>query len=121
MNVTSGWKPQAFVSRVVRAALFDRQVYNEVVADVSATVPALAVVLVAWTAVALGDLDDGGLGALAKIPAWMVFGLASWVVGTHLTYLIGTKVLKTSQTNVSWSGVARAMGFAQAPGVLRGH
>ena len=116
MSVSSGWKPQVFVSRVVRAAALDRKLYNEVAADVTATGPALLVVLLAWIAVGVGDLEDGGLDALAKIPAWIVLGLASWVVGTHLTFLIGTKVLKTPQTSATWSGLLRAMGFAQAPG-----
>ncbi len=119
MSLSNSWKPQVFVSRIVRAALLDRKLYNEVVADATATGPALVIVILAWIAVGLGDLDDGGLDALAKIPAWIVLGLASWIVGTSLTFFIGTKVLKTPQTNTSWSGLARAMGFAQAPGLLR--
>ena len=95
MSVSTGWKPRVFASRIVRAALLDRKLYNEVVADATSTGPALVIVILAWIAVGLGDLDDGGLDALAKIPAWIVLGLASWIVGTHLTFLIGTKVLKT--------------------------
>ena len=78
-------------------SIFDVLLDDELVnfADATATGPALVIVILAWIAVGLGDLDDGGLDALAKIPAWIVLGLASWIVGTHLTFLIGTKVLKT--------------------------
>ena len=119
MIVPSDWKLQLLVPRMLRAAALDRRLYNEVAADRTATVQALLVVVLSWAAVGIGDLEDGGLSALAQLPVWIVLGLVSWIVGTHLTHLIGANLLKTSQTNAEWTQLARAMGFAHAPGLLR--
>jgi hypothetical protein len=36
-----------------------------------------------------------------------------------LTFFIGTKLLPTPQTHADWGQLARVLGFAQSPGLLR--
>ena len=49
----------------------------------------------------------------------MIYGLVSWALWALVTFLVGTTLLKTPETNASWGELARTTGFAQSPGVLR--
>ena len=48
----------------------------------------------------------------------IIAGLLSWVVWAFITYMVGTKLLKTGDTESSWGELARVTGFAQSPGIL---
>ena len=119
MNAPSSWKLQLLVPRMFRAAALDRRLYSEVAADKGATLQAFLVVLLVGIATGIGALDESGVDALQGIPAGIVLAFAGWVVGAYLAMLIGTKLLKAPQTHGGWGELARAMGFAQAPGILR--
>lgn len=107
-----------FARRLVGAALVDVAVYEEVEADSSATVQAMAVVTMASIATGLGVGARGGLepsdlvyGALVAWGGWML-----WAAATHL---IGTRLLPTPATDSSWGQLLRTTGFSAAPGLLR--
>ena len=81
-------------------------------------VPLLVVVLVA-AATGIGALDEEGASGLPGLPAMILLGLVGWVAWASLSYLVGAKLLPTAATSTSWGAVARALAFAQAPGMLR--
>jgi hypothetical protein len=103
-----------FVERMVRAAKLDVTLYEEVENDTAATGQALGVVVL--TSVA------AGIGAGAGVRG-LVFGtiasLLGWAFWAWITYLIGTRWLREPGTHADWSQLARTIGFAQAPGILR--
>jgi len=109
----------SFLSRMVRAALLDKRLYEEVVAERGAMGQALLVVVLVAVATGIGLFDEGGLTGAKALPAQIVLGLVGWVVWASTTYLVGAKLLGTPGTHASWSTVARALGFAQSPGTLR--
>src|SRR5688572_9542339 len=103
-----------FVERMVRAAKLDVTLYEEVENDTTATGQALGVVVLSSVA--------AGIGAGAGVRG-LVFGtiasLLGWAFWAWITYLIGTRWLREAGTSADWSQVARTIGFAQAPGILR--
>ena len=107
------------VRRMIRAALLEGQLYKEVLAAPGATGQAFLVVALVAVATGIGSLDERGLTGLTGLPAGIVLGFVGWMVWATLTYVIGTKLLATPATHGSWSKLARALGFAQAPGALR--
>ncbi len=36
-----------------------------------------------------------------------------------VTYLVGTSILRSAETHADWSQLARTLGYAQSPGVLK--
>ena len=104
------------ISRMLRASMLDAHVYEEVESDSSAIVQAVLIVVVVAVArgVATLSVTDNVLGIAFGILA----GLLSWAVWAFITYMVGTKLLKTGDTESSWGELARVTGFAQSPGIL---
>ncbi|MDP7627502.1 MAG: YIP1 family protein [SAR202 cluster bacterium] len=104
------------ISRMLRASMLDAHVYEEVESDSSAIVQAVLIVVVVAVArgVATLSVTDNILGIVFGIIA----GLLSWAVWAFITYFVGTKLLKTEETESSWGELARVTGFAQSPGIL---
>ncbi len=103
---------------MVGAAMFDRQVYEEVKADRSATGQALVVVLLSSVGAGLGwiGLDPTRLWAISVLT---LVAVAGWIAWALITYLIGTRWLPEAQTQADAGELLRTLGFAQAPGILR--
>ena len=104
------------ISRMLRASMLDAHVYEEVEADSSARGQAVLIVVVVAVArgVATLSVTDNILG----IAFGIIAGLLSWAVWAFITYMVGTKLLKTGDTESSWGELARVTGFAQSPGIL---
>lgn len=103
------------IGRMIRAAKIDRSLFEEVEADRSAMGQALGVVVLVGLATAIG-VSAGGFGAAV----WgVVFGIVGWAIWAGFTYLVGTYVLGTPETHADWGQLARTLGFAQSPGLLR--
>ena len=104
------------ISRMLRASMLDAHVYEEVESDSSAIVQAVLIVVVVAVArgVATLSVTDNILG----IAFGIIAGLLSWAVWAFITYFVGTKLLKTEETESSWGELARVTGFAQSPGIL---
>lgn len=102
------------INRLLRALRLDASLYREVAAPDGDTRQAALVVLL--TAVAAGaegiwlSVSGAGLIAISHVAAWPVWALGIWLVGARL---------KTPNGEPSgfWQ-VARAIAFAQAPGVF---
>ena len=108
-----------FSSRVFRAATLDNKVYAEIFADYHATGQSLLVVLAVSLSTGIGALDEEGLSGIKLIPAGFFLASLSWIVGGALAYFIGKHILSKGSSGVTLVSVARAIGFAQSPGLLR--
>jgi hypothetical protein len=104
----------AFADRLIRASRLDAQLYEEVENDEGATGQAVAVVVLASLATGIGS--GGGLVGLV---AGVIASLAGWYVWSALTFWIGTRMLPEPTTQANLGQMLRAIGFAQAPGILR--
>ena len=102
-------------NRMIRAAQFDSEVYEEVERDVNATGQAATVVLIAAVASGIGAIREGGIIGL-------IFGvigaLVGWVLWAAITYWVGKTIFKTENTRVTLGEMLRTLGFSHSPGVL---
>jgi len=103
--------------RMIAAARLDVDLYEEVEADTGATTQAMTVVVLVALASGIGAL--GGGGGLLGLLVGVIAGLASWAIWALVTFVIGTTLLSTPETEANWGQLARTTGFAQSPGILR--
>ncbi len=106
---------QTLIGRMIRAARLDPRLYAEVEADATTTGQAASIVLLAAFA---GGINFPGapflilfLGLLAALVGWLLFA--------YVIYLIGAKLLPESGTKADFGALLRAIGFANAPGVVK--
>ncbi len=119
---------QSLVTKMVRAAKLDVDLYEEVEADKTATRQAFMVVLISSIASGLGfglqvllfgSDDAGGADVIWALVGGIVSAIVMWLVFAWLTYIIGTKLLAGPETSADWGELLRTLGFSTAPGVLR--
>jgi len=108
MTVPGG---NTFTQRMIGAARVDAAIYNEVEHDTTATGQAAGVVAIVAVCSAIGGVSSGAQGMIAAVVA----AVGGWLIWAGVTYLIGDKLLGGTAT---WGELLRAVGFAQAPGVL---
>ena len=127
------------VNRMIRASRFERGLYAEVAADATATRQAIQVVvivaLVTTFSNLIGDLLDlpnlswfgfnedaaepvGGTGIVAGLVFTPIAGILGWLAWSGVTWLVGTRLIAPNMQDVEFLPVARAIGFADAPGVV---
>ncbi len=106
------------LARMLGAARLNVHTFEEVEADRSATLQALLVVVIVAIASAIGGLGAASNPLLGLVTG-VIYGLVSWALWALVTFLVGTTLLKTPETNADWGELARTTGFAQTPGVLR--
>jgi hypothetical protein len=99
---------------MLRAARLDKTLYEEVENDRTATGQALGVVVLVSAATGIG-LTAG----LSGIVIGLVAGVLAWALWAALIYWIGAKMLPEPETRADWGEVARTLGFASSPGLLR--
>jgi hypothetical protein len=104
----------SFGERMVGAARLERATYEAVEQDRTATGQALGVVVLSAVATGLG-LGAGLRGLIINTLAAIVL----WAIWAALVYAVGTRLLPEPDTRADWGEVARTVGFAQTPGVLR--
>jgi hypothetical protein len=109
-----------FFRRLFGAAMLDPLIYEEIEADSSATPQALAVVVLASLAAAIGarGLNDGS-ATLAFFATSGVIALLAWATWALVTFEIGARLLPTGDTHTDPSELLRTLGFAAAPGLLQ--
>ena len=106
----------SMVNRMVGASRLDIHIFEEVEADTAATKQALSVVLL--VALATGIASMGTIGVRGLFVG-VVVSVAGWAIWAWIVYFIGTKILPEHETHADWGQLARSLGFAQSPGVLR--
>ena len=113
------------IRRMLGAARLSGATYEEVKEDRGATLQALLVVIIVSIATVVGQVlawadtasDVISVLGVAMITG-MVRGVVSWVLWALFTWIIGTTILKTEDTEADWGQLARGTGFAQTPGIL---
>ncbi len=103
--------------RMVGAALLKVDTFEDVEHDRSATLQAALVVVLVAISSGIGGLltaDAGVVGLLFGIGR----GVLGWAVWAGVTWVIGTTVLRTPETQADWGQMARGTGFAQTPGIF---
>jgi hypothetical protein len=109
-----------FLRRIFGAAMLDPLTYEEVEADSSATPQALAVVVFASLAAAIGarGLSDGP-ATLSFFATSGVIALLAWATWALVTFEIGARILPTADTHVDPGELLRTLGFAASPLLLQ--
>jgi hypothetical protein len=107
-----------FLYRLMGAATLDGAVYEGVEADIRATRQAMATVLLASVAAAIGAGGIVGfqMGTMVRMTA---LALVIWFAWAVLMFQIGTRVFPEPQTSATLGELLRTIGFAAAPGLLQ--
>ncbi|MCC7369380.1 MAG: YIP1 family protein [Chloroflexi bacterium] len=119
------FEPSLF-TRMQRAAMLDRTLYDEVEHDLSATNQAATVVVMVAVANGIAGLlsvmfaaalggSRGLLFSVFMVLIGMVMNVVGWIVWSYLTYWIGTTVFKGTATP---GELLRTLGFASTPALL---
>ncbi len=112
------------IQRMMGAAMFNADTYEEIEADPGAIGQAIGVVILVTLCGMVGGLVGAllsGAGLLAIIlglVAGLVFGILRWALWVSVISLVGGMMLRTSNTQTSWAEIGRVVGFAYTPGVL---
>jgi hypothetical protein len=101
--------PRRFLRRFAGALTLDATVYEEVEHAPDALLQAMAVVGIAALARGIGGAGEGAF------LAGLLSGLASWVLGTAVIWVIGVGMLRLTS---DFAELLRTLGFAMAPCVL---
>jgi hypothetical protein len=101
---------------MLRAALLDADLYEEVEADRDATWQAATVVVLASAAAGIGAYENHGA---AGIVWYTLAALVSWYVWALVACEIGTRLLPGPDTVSDHGELLRTIGFSSAPGLLR--
>jgi hypothetical protein len=105
----------SFVERLTGAATLNPAIYREVGSDITATWPALMVVLgtsiIGGIVVLLGNPEIAFIEGIFAI----IGNLIGWVVWASAIYIVGTRVFVGSNAKVGFVGILRALGFANSP------
>lgn len=104
------------LNRMLRAAKLDANLFEEVEADKDLMSQAILVVVLSSIAAGLGNVAQGGATGLLIMT---ILALVSWLIWAYLTYIIGTKLLPTANTEADYGQLLRTIGFSSAPGVIR--
>ena len=106
----------SMIGRMIRASRLDVHIFEEVEADTSATRQALSVVALVALATGIASLGTTGLIGLF---VGVVSAIVGWALWAWILHLIGTKIMPSHSTHADWGQLARTLGFAQSPGILR--
>lgn len=105
--------------RFLRVLSLESGVFQTIAADSSSMAQALIIVLIGAIATATGTLDDSGFGTF--IPT-MIVAIFGWIVWSWLIYVLGTRLsvkIFPKSASPEMRSIFKAIGFAQAPAVLR--
>jgi hypothetical protein len=101
---------------MIRAALLDVNLYEEVEADKGAMGQAIAVVFMSSVAAGVGSISTVGISGIF---IGTITALVGWFIWAWLTYFIGTKFLPEPQTKADIGELLRTIGFSSSPGLIR--
>jgi hypothetical protein len=108
------------VNRMIRAAMLDTSLYEEVEHDSSATSQAMQVVLIVALASGIGGalwklLTLNPIDAVSGLVGGILVAVLGWLAWALVTYIIGAKIFGGTAT---YGEMLRTLGFAQSPNVL---
>lgn len=108
----------SFKDRIIKAALLDPNIYEEVEADKEAMGQAATVVILSSVAAGIGAIGTS-TSLIAGVAFATVAALIGWLVWAFLTYYIGTRLLPEPETRADYGELLRTIGFASSPGLIR--
>ena len=117
-SVMAAFSLPLFANRMMRAAVLDRGLYEEVEADRAAGRESVAVVVLSSLAAGIGA--GGAQGA--SVRTFLVFtaiALLAWTAWALLISQIGGRLMPEPETRTSFGELSRTIGFAAAPGLLQ--
>ena len=108
------------VNRMIRAAMLDTSLYEEVEHDQSATSQAMQVVLIVALASGIGSalwklFTLSPIDAVTGLVGGILAAVLGWLAWALVTYIIGAKLFGGTAT---YGEMLRTLGFAQSPNVL---
>ena len=107
------------LGRMLGAARLNVNTYEDVEKDGGATIQALLVVIIVTIASVAGELLGGAdVDIVRALAVGVIRGVLSWALWALVTWVIGSTILKTEETEADWGQLARGTGFAQTPGIL---
>jgi len=110
----------SFLHRLIGAAMLDRDTYEEIEADATATPQALAVVVMSSVAAAIGAKGMvGGAATLAFFASASVIALLVWATWALVTFEVGARLLPAPDTRADAGELLRTLGFAATPGLVQ--
>jgi hypothetical protein len=109
----------SFSQRILGAIMLRSAMYEEIESDTTATSQAFLVVVWVSLLTSLIVVAGGEKINLTGIALGVVGEVLSWVAWAAITLLLGSTILRGANTHVNWGQLARTLGFAQAPGILR--
>lgn len=107
-----------FAHRLMRAAMLDATVYEEVEADRNASAQGVAAVVLSSLAAGIGAGGWHGVG-LATFALFTAIALVSWAAWAVLALQIGARLLPQPDTRANLGELLRTIGFAAAPGLFQ--
>ncbi len=94
------------------------ETYEDVEHDRGATLQALLIVILVSVSGGIGSLFREDTSVVDALVLGVILGIVSWAVWALATWLIGSTILKTADTEADWGQLARGTGFAQTPGIF---
>ena len=114
----------SFPRRLLRAALLDAEIYEEVEADRSSIAQAFVVVVGAGVAISLGrwlQATLAGVGIeqrLFQLAVSFLEPMVLWFGGSAFAFMVGASFFRGPETETDFPEVLRTTGFAFTPGLL---
>jgi hypothetical protein len=110
----------AMINRVVRAAMLDVNLYEEVEADTSLTQEAFIVVILVSIASGIGSFLAGVIGgdigaAVIGLIFAVIMGVLGYYIWAYITYFVGTNLFGAT---ADVGELLRTLGYASGPRVL---
>lgn len=105
-----------YYRRLIGAAALDASTYEEVEAEPAATGQAFATVVLAGLAAGIGA--RGVEGSVTTVLFLAILAILSWALWAVLSFEIGARVMRRSETRSDVGELLRTLGFAAAPGFL---
>lgn len=106
----------SFKDRIIKSALLDPNIYEEIEADKGAMGQAATVVILSSVAAGIATIGTSGIAGLLFAT---VAALIGWLVWALLTLYIGTRLLPEPETKSDYGELLRTIGFASSPGIIR--
>ena len=104
----------SLMERAIGAAKLDPAVYEEVEHDPNAMGQAVTIIVIVALAAGIGAATSGLVGIIANV----VVSLVGWCIWATVTWLVGTRLFGTPQTDADFGQLFRTLGFAATPGVI---
>lgn len=101
------------VQRSLGIAQLNDATYEEIEHDTTALPQAVLVVLAAGLAGGIGAVGESAWGIIAG----PIAGIIGWAIASFFVYVVGTRLLPSSQTQADLGQVLRLYGYAAVPGV----